>query len=142
MLLNVITGNCLAFKKSGLRRCSSRFWLFVSMLAGLIESSNADFSGLAESIVNWPPNSSNRPWIQDRPRWEILKLTPAWAPSTANSSARTRGDVGLPNARGRGLTPAAHDQSSASALTFSFFFLFFGLTSSSSAASRRFFATM
>src|SRR5579885_421729 len=57
------------------------------MLAGLMLIVNDDFSGLAESIVNAPPNSSNRPWTQDKPMWEILKLIPACCASTAYSSA-------------------------------------------------------
>src|ERR1700677_2956208 len=57
------------------------------MLAGLIDRAKDDFSGLLESMVKLPPNSSKRPWIHDRPRWEILKLIPACAPSTAYSPA-------------------------------------------------------
>ena len=48
-LLKVITGNCRALKKSGLRRWSSRFLRPVSMLAVLMVTSNDDLPGAASS---------------------------------------------------------------------------------------------
>src|SRR3954454_10139152 len=89
VLLKAGFGNCLVLKKSGLLRCSSRFGLLVSTLSGLMSSVNEVLAGSEVLTVNAPESSSNRPWIQDRPRCEALKLALEWAGSTEYSWALT-----------------------------------------------------
>jgi hypothetical protein len=75
VLLKVRAGNCLTLKKSGLRRCSSRLGLPVSMVSALIVMLNDDLPGSAASMTKPPENVLNRPGTQASPRWEILKVT-------------------------------------------------------------------
>ena len=59
--LNVISGNCLALKKSVPLRCLSRSLLLLSTLAASIVALIVVDSGLAESQVTEPVSLLNRP---------------------------------------------------------------------------------
>src|SRR5262245_13664794 len=82
-------GNCLTFKKSGLRKCSSRIVLFVSMLSALMLKKKEDLAGSALSNTKLPLASLNRPWVQLMPRCSMLNVTAVWAASTVYCAART-----------------------------------------------------
>ncbi len=74
VLLNVIVGWLATSKKSGLRRCSSRFGSFVKMVAAWIVNSTEELSGLARSTLMVPEKSWNLPP-------SIVKMWRTWKPT-------------------------------------------------------------
>src|SRR5438270_1369615 len=77
VLLNTMLGCSSTWKKSGLRRCSSRLASADSTLATSTSTSTDDFSG-ASAIWISPPNLVKRPRTLARPRWRPTNSTELW----------------------------------------------------------------
>src|SRR3954470_1860704 len=69
VLLNDALGNFSTSKKSGERRCPSRWASAVSMLAGSMVTSTEDAAGLAGSNLSWPLHLVNRPRVFETTMW-------------------------------------------------------------------------